>query len=172
MEDLAIILGIIVLLYVILLVVSLVMYILQSIGLHTMGKREGIPNSWLAWIPFGNYYIVGELLPENKFVKSGKQFVLAALIFIGVSFFLSIIVEVLMNLTPFLGVLALIVHLILIVIFTVYIWIGYYYLLTKYTKNALPLTLLSVFLCPFIFSVALFILRNKPVIGEPIQRGE
>lgn len=36
-------------------------YVMQSLSLHTLARRRGIANPWLAWIPYGNYWIIGSL---------------------------------------------------------------------------------------------------------------
>ncbi len=49
-----------------LLVVALVFYVLNSIALMTMANNRGIDNAWLAWIPFGCFYIAGKLSGPTK----------------------------------------------------------------------------------------------------------
>lgn len=36
-------------------------YILQSLAFHTLARRRGISNPWLAWLPYGNYWIIGSI---------------------------------------------------------------------------------------------------------------
>lgn len=43
------------------LAMMVVFYVFQSIGLHTLAKRRGIKHPWLAWIPFGDYWIIGSI---------------------------------------------------------------------------------------------------------------
>ena len=47
--------------YAIILLIGLVFYIFQSIALHKMAKLRNIPHSWLAWIPYGNVWIIGSI---------------------------------------------------------------------------------------------------------------
>ena len=47
--------------YLVILGIGIASYILQSLALHTLSKRRGIANPWLAWLPFGNYWIIGSL---------------------------------------------------------------------------------------------------------------
>lgn len=42
-------------------IVGLISYIIKGIGMYTIGKRRGMKNSWLAFIPFGRAYFQGEL---------------------------------------------------------------------------------------------------------------
>lgn len=48
----------------IVLFVGVLTYVWFSLALMTMAKNKGIPNPWLAFIPFANLFIVG-LLIEN-----------------------------------------------------------------------------------------------------------
>ena len=41
------------------LVISLVGYVLLAFGLYTVAKRRGVRNPWLAWIPFGQSWMLG-----------------------------------------------------------------------------------------------------------------
>lgn len=47
-------------------------YILSSIAIMKMGQRAGIDESWLAWIPIGNLYIIGRLIKRITF--AGKTY--------------------------------------------------------------------------------------------------
>lgn len=51
--------------------IILVIFILQGIALKNLADKHNIPNSWLAFIPYANMYILGKLgfeiyAPENK----------------------------------------------------------------------------------------------------------
>lgn len=41
--------------------VGIAVYVVTSLSLHTMAKRRGIRNPWLAWIPIGNLWIMGSI---------------------------------------------------------------------------------------------------------------
>ena len=43
-------------------------YILQALALYTIAKRRGIRKPWLAWIPFGNSWILGSLSDQYQYV--------------------------------------------------------------------------------------------------------
>ena len=51
---------------------SLVCYVLQSYGLYTIANRRGIRNSWLAWVPVGNMWILGSISDQYQYVAKGK----------------------------------------------------------------------------------------------------
>lgn len=48
---------------------GLISYFLKGAGLYTLGKRRGLPNAWLAFIPYGRMYFQGELCGEQRFGK-------------------------------------------------------------------------------------------------------
>lgn len=62
----------------ILIIVAIVSYFLSSIALMKMAQTEGVSESWLAWIPVGNLYIVGKLIKSLEF--QGKTYNQAELI--------------------------------------------------------------------------------------------
>ena len=75
--------GIILIVGLITLGLAIACYVLQSIGLHTLAKRRGIKHPWLAWIPFGDYWIIGSISDDvrlwNKSVLSYRRIILTAL---------------------------------------------------------------------------------------------
>lgn len=52
---------------------SLVGYIFLSLGIYTIAKRRGITNPWLAWIPFGQSWMLGCVSDQYQHVAQGKQ---------------------------------------------------------------------------------------------------
>ena len=51
---------------------SIATYVLHSLGLHTIAKRRGIRNGWLAWIPMGNLWILGNISDQYQYVVKGR----------------------------------------------------------------------------------------------------
>lgn len=51
---------------------STVTYVLHSLGLYTIAKRRRIDNSWLAWLPLGNLWILGNISDQYQYVVKGK----------------------------------------------------------------------------------------------------
>ena len=51
-------------------IILLPFYIMYSLGLYTMAKRQNIPNCFLAWIPIANLYILGLLIKDSEFIKT------------------------------------------------------------------------------------------------------
>ena len=50
----------------------LVFWIIKSISLHTIARRRGIRKAWLAWIPIGNYWILGSLADQYQHLIQAK----------------------------------------------------------------------------------------------------
>ncbi len=65
----------IIILGVLILIGVVVSYILFSIGLASLARREDIKKAHLAIIPIAQLYIIGEILADNKLIKSGKRLV-------------------------------------------------------------------------------------------------
>ena len=66
------IIGIVLIVLLVVLAVSAVFYIFQSLGLYTIAKRRGIENPWLAWIPVANYWILGCISDQYRYVVRGE----------------------------------------------------------------------------------------------------
>ena len=47
-------------------------YVLQAVGMYTVGKRRGIHHSWLAWLPIGNMWLLGSISDQYQYVVKGK----------------------------------------------------------------------------------------------------
>lgn len=47
-------------------------YIMGSLGNYTIANRRGIKHPWLAWIPFGNLWILGSIADQYQFVSMGQ----------------------------------------------------------------------------------------------------
>ncbi len=52
---------------------SVILYILQALGLYRIAKRRGIHHPWLAWIPCGRYWLLGSISDHYQLVVRGKQ---------------------------------------------------------------------------------------------------
>lgn len=55
------------------LIFAAVSYVLSSLGLHTIAKRRGIRNPWLAWIPVANTWVMGSISDNYQHVAKGKK---------------------------------------------------------------------------------------------------
>lgn len=52
--------------------IGLTLYILGSLGAHTIAKRRNIRHAWLAWLPIGNAWIWGCISDQFRYVTRGE----------------------------------------------------------------------------------------------------
>ncbi|MCK5129416.1 MAG: hypothetical protein KAQ68_06175 [Clostridiales bacterium] len=162
--------------------ISLVIYILHSIGLYRLAKNKGMDNAWLAWIPIGNYYILGAVSKQSAYMKNKVPKVEVILPIVGAVYVaLSFVPAILNTINSFSGysynnLLGMGISTLLITFlglcFTAFITFVYYHIYKTYEpNNAVLYTILSVFSLSFIF---IFVIRNKqpvlPIEGELIQQ--
>lgn len=48
-------------------------YVFMAIGMYTIAKRRGINHPWLAWIPFGNTWLLGCISDQYRYVAHGQE---------------------------------------------------------------------------------------------------
>jgi hypothetical protein len=130
------------------LLVGIGMYVLMAAGLYSMAMNKKIENPWLAWIPIGNLYILGKLIPELKlstYVIPSHEMVLPA-VFVITLFFGRI---------PLLGALISLVNLILIIC-------AIYTLFKRYVGDkALMYTVIGIVTFGIMMAVFIYMLRNE-----------
>ena len=51
---------------------ALAFWIIRSLSLMKLAKRRGIQNAWLAWIPIGNYWVLGSVADQYQHLVHGK----------------------------------------------------------------------------------------------------
>lgn len=56
----------------VMLIYSVVVYVLQSLGMYTIAKRRGIRYPWLSWLPIGNTWILGSISDQYQYVAKGN----------------------------------------------------------------------------------------------------
>lgn len=122
-------------------IIGLIAYIFTAIGLMKMADRSGINNAWLAWLPIGNMYILGELVTSKLNGKGGKYTLYAVL------------ATIVLGWIPIFGTLVSIA-------FAVYAFVLYYWLFLKYSKNPVLHLVLSIIISPY-SAFAIFALRNR-----------
>ena len=58
--------------YLIVIAIGIAGYVFSSLGLHSIARRRGIANPWLAWIPVANAWIVGSISDQFRYVTKGQ----------------------------------------------------------------------------------------------------
>ena len=124
------------------LLIGLISYIVTAYSYMVMANNSGIENSWLAWIPLANIWIIGELVSERLNNKGGLIYLLVTIANIVISSFI-----------PIIGILSGIAFL----VFTIYIS---YLVFKKFSNNPILHTILS-FIIPLYFVIVLFVIRNN-----------
>ena len=71
-EELLVFLGIFLTILGVVLVCCLVGWIIRALSLHSIAKRRGIRNAWLAWIPVGSHWILGCVADQYQHLVQGK----------------------------------------------------------------------------------------------------
>ena len=161
------------LIYLALLVLMVVSLIFYAIGLQTMAKNEGLNHTWLAWIPIFNYYLIGELVKDRPLIKSGKRHLTITLVGVVLAIASLVVIDIVLMDNETTAVIGFLAWFFVYMIFVVYLWIGHYYLLAKYTKHALLLTLLSLFVSQLILQFSVYVLRNKqPLTPKTVETEE
>ena len=59
--ELSQLLGILAGLFIAIIALSFFLYIYSSLAIMTIAKRTGTSNSWLAWIPYANFYLISKI---------------------------------------------------------------------------------------------------------------
>ncbi|MCT4543831.1 MAG: hypothetical protein N4A63_09830 [Vallitalea sp.] len=129
-------------------IVGIIFYCLKAIGLMTMAKKRGIENSWLSWIPIGNYYIVGKLIDTIDFGDKKIENAPMVLLLAGVG-------VLLLSFIPIIGAIVVIVF---IVLYSVSLYKLYF--LYKPGSEVLYLVL-SIIFPNVAIGIIIFLLRNN-----------
>lgn len=129
------------------LILLFIPYIFGAIGLYTMAKRANISNEWLAFIPIGNAYIIGELIDEKlKWFTIGKSG--------GIKLLILCLGALVINIIPVVGNLVSI-------LLGIFWLVVYYWLFEKYSESAVVLTIINVITAGLASAFIMFALRNK-----------
>lgn len=148
---------------------SVVLYVLNSMGMYRIAKRRGIHHAWLAWVPIGCNWLLGSIsdhyqyVVKQKVTSRRKVLLILNLVMIAVSFLMmggaaaivmtsaSVAENIAFSLAIALVVIAYLAMMGLAIAITVFCYIAYYDLFRSCRpNNAVLFLVLSV-----IFNVAL-----------------
>ena len=51
---------------------TVVAYVMGSLGVYTLAVNRGIKHPWLAWLPYGNLWILGSIADQYQYVSFGS----------------------------------------------------------------------------------------------------
>lgn len=52
--------------------VGIALWVIFSIGIHAVARRRRIRNSWLAWIPVANLWVLGSISDQYQYLVKGR----------------------------------------------------------------------------------------------------
>lgn len=58
--------------YFLVFIYSIAAYVMGSLGHYTIAERRGIKHPWLAWLPYGNLWILGSIADQYQYVSMGQ----------------------------------------------------------------------------------------------------
>ena len=165
---------------------SIVMYVLNAVGLYRIAKRRGIHHAWLAWVPIGSNWLLGSIsdhyqyVAKQKVTSKRKILLILSLCLIGCLFVLAggVVAIVVaagssMNASIALGVVLLLIAYLgmmgLAIAITVFCYIAYYDLFRSCKQgNAVLFLVLSIL---FNVTLAFFVFfSSKSDEGMPERR--
>ena len=141
-------------------VVGLVYYIFTSLGLYKMAKSSQLENPWLAWLPFGNTYIIGSIVKEIDFI--GQHITNLGIIYLLSPFILGI-ASCILSLIPILGWLACFALNILFVYFNILV---IYRMFKCFVAESATLYTILTFIIPFGAPVCFMKAGNRPRLND------
>ncbi|WP_242144070.1 MULTISPECIES: hypothetical protein [unclassified Bacillus cereus group] len=150
MEDQSIFAGFLALSFTAILIIliwAVLSYVLTAFALYTMAKNDGANDAILAFIPFLNCKVWGDLARE-KFPDFLKEEAGWKVFGIYVGCFI-------LNFIPIIGFLAGVATLVL----SIYL---IYAILERYGTNAVLFTIIHAITCSLFLPIHLFLIRNEP----------
>ncbi|WP_413381991.1 hypothetical protein [Alkalihalobacillus sp. 1P02AB] len=131
--------------------IAITLYLLLGFGLKRLSEREGLDNSWMAFVPFLNLYLIG-LIAEKQSNQSWKQHI--PLAYPGL-----IVGSIILDFIPVIGFLLSIASL----AFSIYVM---FLLYERYSSQAIPFTIFTVITFGILFPILIFILRNNEKLTD------
>ncbi len=167
------VLGFLAIIMAIILAIAVLMYVFTGIGLSKIAKKLGEENSWLAWIPVANSYLVGKL---GCNVKTGIFLAVAS----PVSGIISGIMNIMIQNQPvdllnndviaiafWMVIIALsLLSIALSITMLVFYLIAVYHIYEKFSKEAVIMTVFTALSAGILSPVFLFAIRNHEVRKE------
>lgn len=132
-------------------IIAFAWFVLQGIGLFKIAKENNIRNAWLAWIPFAQNFVLGEIVGNKIWNINGTSWIL-------------LLGELLIVLIP----LFIPLNLLTLILLTVFYFIYYLYyqsalniLYQEQDQDKSVLYFILGFIFPFLIPIWIFVLRNK-----------
>lgn len=137
-------------------VLLITLYLFQSIGLMKITDKLGTPNSWLAFIPIANIYLLGKTVFEEAWLTW-------ALVILDIMNYVFPFTNLLLpsNSIDFATVTS-IIRLMLLILSCV----AFYKLYSKVSDKAVVMLIFTVLTAGLIAPIFLFAIRNNPIRAQ------
>ncbi len=191
----ATILGVMMIVYVLLFIVAILNYVFVSLSLYTVGKRRGLKLYGMAWVPFGQNWLLGCIADQydrkakGKDKKLGKFLLIGSIVAVSVAILVLVVTMVssismisaeMMGGIATGGIAALVISMIVILLVYIFliVWLVFYYIaLFKYFKscsprNAVWMLVLSIVIGSLFTSISMLCVRKKDGGFEALQQEE
>lgn len=172
-EDLSFILGITFIILAIICVIAIVSYVLMAIPLYKMAKKTVPDKAFLAWIPYGNLFLMA-YIPASPFSALGGKVYIedrnkVATIFLLYTLVGATALAIINNILSFIPILGPIVALFIYLAFYVVTYIFTFYirrdLLDTFSPgNNTAITIIGLFV-PLVFIIFLYIRASE----DPVE---
>lgn len=168
---------------------TILLYVLESIGLYTLCSRRGLGNAWLAWIPVGNLWTLGKIADQDQEKRSGKParlrvWMMVLLLAVPVAMILMFVVGFVMGSftalsensgaggTVALGFILMMVFCYLLVVgiaiaLQVLTYVAYYRLFRSCRSDLAPVFLVLGIFFSFLLPIFVFAVRKRDDLPSP-----
>ena len=149
-------------LVIILFLLAVAMYLLQSIGFYKMGKRAGVSNSWLAFIPPFNGYVMGKILGPER-VKFLGQKITSPELLIPVTPFIMAFSN---SLTASGSALLYLLYFVINLVGVIFLLVCNYQFLKMYKGESAKILFILSLVFPIIWPFLIFSMRNADPVDS------
>lgn len=123
--------------------IAIVVYILMGIGLKKLADRENLANSWMAFVPIAQFYLIGQLVQERVNIQNLPVWLTAG-------YFGALVASAI----PVVGFLALIAYMVLM-------FYALHKLFEMYSEKAVVMTVFNVLTSGSLYPIFIFAIRNN-----------
>ena len=160
--------GIVLIIYAVIFIISIALWIAMEYPFYRMAKRQGMSNAWLAFIPYGNFYITLKLSPRQfnlfNWIKYDNRTKAFWLFLIATGIYIILILPMsFISMIPVLGWLLFMAYIIAYLLISYGImWRMNYDILITYgmPEHAMWVSIVNIFF-PLLMTVFAYIIMNK-----------
>lgn len=136
----------------------IIFYLAMSIGLYRMATRAGEPNAWISFIPFVQYYMIGQLLGQVRIGNTEITKPNLSYLFVAVSVAPFVVGEM-----PLIGGL--------VILFSIVAWfIGLFYFFQKYSRFEVLFTAINILTLGYASAFIVLALSSNVPVAEQAEQ--